>query len=47
MTYKVFFRDNEVANFEKFKEVIEYISDMMKVDSDLSIFDFSVYTKID
>lgn len=47
MRYKVFYRDSEVANFETLKEATEYIYSQLKVDSELKIKDFNIYSRID
>lgn len=41
--YKVFYLDNEVAEFESMKECNEYVESQLKVDSELSIKDFYIY----
>ena len=45
--YKVFFADNEVASFDTINECKIYIFDMLNVDRDLDISQFSIYQNLD
>lgn len=44
--YKVFYNDNFVAEFDTLKSAKEYIYDMLKVDKELDINDFEIYSKL-
>ena len=43
MKYKVFYKDEEVAEFNVMREVIEYIDKMLDVDKSLQRVDFYCY----
>ena len=44
--YKVYFINEEVAEFKTMKEAKNYILSMLKVDKALTIQDFTIYGKI-
>lgn len=44
--YKVFYKDNEVAEFNQMKEVIDYIEEQIKNDEELLKKDFHCYMKV-
>ena len=44
--FKVFFKKEEVAEFDYLYEARDYIVEMMDVDSDLKISDFGIYAQI-
>lgn len=45
MNYKVFYKDEEVVEFEHITECFKYIDEMLKVDQELKKEDFSIYHK--
>lgn len=46
MKYKVFFLDEEVANFETLEEAKDYIYETLNNDKDLVLLDFTIYKQV-
>lgn len=42
-TYKIFYCEKEICEFDTMQECIEYITKLAKIDSKLIIKDFSIY----